>query len=56
MFSLRPEGWVPIQDYKAAVILCKQMKVIALIEATSEEEQVEIMVHWPWDDMDEGKY
>ena len=56
MLGLGPEGWVPTQDYKAAVALCKQMKEAALTEATSEEERAEIMVHWPWDDMDEGKY
>ena len=45
MLGLWPEGWVPTQDYKEAMALCKQM----------EEERAEIMVHWPWDDMDEGK-
>jgi hypothetical protein len=56
MLGLGPEGWVPTQDYKAAVALSKQMKEAALTEATSEEERAEIMGHWPWDDMDEGKY
>jgi len=56
MLGLGPEGWVPTQDYKAAMTLCKQMKEEALTEATSVEERAEIMVHWPWDDMDEGKY
>ncbi|KIY45791.1 hypothetical protein FISHEDRAFT_66846 [Fistulina hepatica ATCC 64428] len=56
MLGLGPEGWVPTQDYKEAVALCKQMKEEALTEATSEAERAEIMVHWPWDDMDEGKY
>ena len=55
MLGLGPEGWVPTQDYEEAVALCKQMKEEALMEATSEEEQAE-MAHWPWDDMDEGKY
>lgn len=32
------------------------MKEEALTEATAEEERAEIMVHWPQDDMDEGKY
>jgi hypothetical protein len=56
MLGLGPEGWVPTQDYKEAVALCKQMKEEALTEAESEEERVEIMMHWPWDDMDEEKY
>lgn len=56
MLGLGPEGWVPTQDYKAAVALCKQVKEAALAEATSEEERAEIMGHWPWDDMDEEKY
>ncbi|KAH9984925.1 hypothetical protein BJV77DRAFT_1062084 [Russula vinacea] len=56
MLGLGPEGWVPTQDYKETVALCKQMKEEALTEATSEEERAEIMVHWPWDDMYEGKY
>ena len=56
MLGLGPEGWVPTQDYKEAVALCKQMKEEALTEAKSEEERAEIMGHWPWDDMDEGKY
>ena len=55
MLGLGPEGWVPTQDYEEAVALCKQMKEEALTEATSEEERAE-MAHWPWDDMDEGKY
>jgi hypothetical protein len=56
MLGLGPEGWVPTQDYKETVALCKQMKEEALTEATSEEERAEIMVHWPWDDMCEAKY
>ncbi|KAJ7221939.1 kinase-like domain-containing protein [Mycena rebaudengoi] len=56
ILDLGPEGWVPTQDYKEAVALCKRMKEEALTEATSEEERAEIMAHWPWDDMDEGKY
>ena len=55
ILGLGPEGWVPTQDYEEAVALCKQMKEEALMEATSEEERAE-MAHWPWDDMDEGKY
>ena len=53
---LGPEGWVPTQHYEEAVALCKQMKEEALTEARSEGEHAEIMTHWPWDDMDEGKY
>jgi len=49
-------GWVPTQHYEEAVALCNQTKEEALTEATSEEERAEIMAHWPWDDMDEGKY
>ena len=56
MLGLGPEGWVPTQHYEEAVALCKQTKEEALTEATSEEERAEIMAHWPWDDMDEGKY
>jgi len=56
MFGLGPEGWVPTQDYEETVALCKQMKEEALTEAESEEERAEILGHWPWDDMDEGKY
>ena len=56
MLGLGPEGWVPPQDYEEAVALCKQMKEEALMEAKSEEERAEILGHWPWDDMDEGKY
>ncbi|KAL5522368.1 hypothetical protein ACEPAG_8384 [Sanghuangporus baumii] len=56
MLGLGPEGWVPAQYYEEAVGLCKQMKEEALTEATSEEERAEIIAHWPWDDMDEGKY
>jgi hypothetical protein len=56
MLGLGPEGWVPTQHYEEAVALCRQMKEEALTEATSEEERAEIMAHWPWDDMDEGKY
>jgi hypothetical protein len=51
-----PEGWVPTQDYEATVALCKQIKEAVLTEVTSEEDRAEIMAHWPWDDMDEGKY
>jgi hypothetical protein len=51
-----PEGWVPTQDYEAAVALCKQIKEAALTEVTSEEDRAEILAHWPWDDTDEGKY
>lgn len=56
MLGLGPEGCMPTQDYKVAMAFCKQMKEAALTEAMLEEERVEIMVHWPWDDMDEGKY
>ncbi|KAL5523379.1 hypothetical protein ACEPAF_1646 [Sanghuangporus sanghuang] len=56
MLGLGPEGWVPTQHYEEAVALCKQMKEEALTEVTSEEDRAEIMAHWPWDDMDEGKY
>ena len=56
MLGLGPEGWVPTQDYEEAIALCKQMKEESLTEATTEEERAEIMVHRPWDDMDEGKY
>ena len=56
MLGLGPEGWVPTQHYEEAVALSKQMKEAALAEARSAEERAEIMGHWPWDDMDEGKY
>ncbi|KAF9804662.1 hypothetical protein IEO21_09299 [Rhodonia placenta] len=55
IFGLQPDGWVPAQDYEEAVALCTQAKEEALAEATSEEERAEIMAHWPWDDMGEGK-
>ena len=51
LLGLGPEGWVPAQHYEEAVALSKQMK-----EAALAEERAEIMGHWPWDDMDEGKY
>ncbi|KAH7884287.1 protein kinase subdomain-containing protein PKL/CAK/Fmp29 [Phlebopus sp. FC_14] len=51
MLGLGPEGWVPTQHYEEAVALSKQMKEKGLAE-----ERAEIMGHWPWDDMDEGKY
>ena len=47
---------MPTQHYEEAVALSKQMKEAALVEARSAEERAEIMGHWPWDDMDEGKY
>ena len=56
MLGLGPEGWVPTQYYEEAVALSKRMKEEGLAEAASEEERAEIMTHWPWDDMDEGKY
>ena len=56
MLGLGPEGWVPTQDYKEAMARCKRMKEEALTGATSEEDRAEIMEHWPWDNMDEGKY
>jgi hypothetical protein len=56
MFGLGPEGWVPASDYESAVALCKEAKEEGLMEALSEEERAEILGHWPWDDMDEGKY
>ena len=56
MLGLGPEGWVPTQHYEEAVALSKQMKEAVLAEARSAEERAEIMGHWPWDDMDEGKY
>jgi len=57
-FLVGSEGWVPTQHYRdeEAVALSKQMKEAALVEARSAEERAEIMGHWPWDDMDEGKY
>jgi hypothetical protein len=57
MLGLGPEGWIPTtQDYEQTVAFCKQMKEEALMEATTEEERAETMVHWPWDDMNEEKY
>ncbi|TFK46517.1 protein kinase subdomain-containing protein PKL/CAK/Fmp29 [Heliocybe sulcata] len=56
LLGLAPEGWMPIEESEAKVALCKQMKEIAVIEAMPEEERVELMGHWPWDDMDEGKH
>lgn len=56
ILGLGTEGWVPTQDYEKAVALSKQMKEAALAETTPDEERAEIMAHWPWDDMDEGKY
>ena len=56
LLGLGPEGWVPTQNYEEAVALSKQMKEDGLADVTSEEEQEEIMEHWPWDDMDEGKH
>ena len=47
---------MPTQEDEEAMALCKQMKEGVLTEATTEEERAEITVHWPWDDMDEGKY
>ena len=56
MLGLGPEGWVPAQDCGRAVAFCRQAKEQALVEAESPEDRAEIMGHWPWDDMDEGKY
>ncbi|KAG6328179.1 hypothetical protein ID866_10910 [Astraeus odoratus] len=57
MLELGPEGWVPTTDrYEKAVALSKQMKEEGLADAISESEKVEIMEHWPWDDMDEEAY
>jgi hypothetical protein len=50
------ESRVPTQDYEEASTLCQLMKEHALTEASSAGERAEIMEHWPWDDMDEGKY
>jgi hypothetical protein len=52
------KGRVSTQDYEEALALCdwQQMKEQASTEATSAGERAEIMGHWPWDDMDEGKY
>lgn len=55
-FDLGPEGWVPTQYYEQAVGRCKKLKEKLLKEAESEEDRVEILTHWPWDDMDEEKY
>ena len=54
MLDLGPEGLVPTQEDEEAMALCKRMKEV-LTEATTEEERAEATVHWPWDDMDEGK-
>ena len=54
--GLQPEVWVPNQHYKEAMALSKRMKADALPAATSAEERAEIMGHWLWDSMDEGKY
>ena len=56
MLGLGPEGCVPTQHYQEAVVLCKHVKEEALMGVTSEEERAEVMAHWPWDDMDDGKY
>jgi hypothetical protein len=56
LLGVGPEGWAPTQRYEEAVALCKQLKEDGLTEATSREERVETMDHWPWDDMDKGKY
>lgn len=49
------DGWVSSKDYEEAVACDKQMKEKVLMGAT-EEERVDIMADWPWDDMDEGPY
>ncbi|KAG6888158.1 hypothetical protein C0995_010274 [Termitomyces sp. Mi166 len=56
MIGLGEDGWVSTEDYEDAVALLKKSKEKGLADAQSAEERAEIMGHWPWDDMDEGKY
>lgn len=56
MLGLGLEGWVPTQNYEVVVALCKQMKEVALMEVTLEEEWAEIRMHRPWDNMDKQIY
>ena len=56
MVSCGPEGWVPTEHYEEAMRISRQAKEDTLARARSEEEQAEILAHWPLDDMDEEKY
>ena len=50
------DGWVPTGHYEEAMARSKQVQEGALANCTSDEERAEMMMHWPWDDMDEEKY
>ncbi|KAK7685388.1 hypothetical protein QCA50_011251 [Cerrena zonata] len=56
MIGLGEEGWVSTENYEDVVAFFKARKEEGLADAESEEERVEIMNNWPWDDMDEEKY
>ena len=56
MCGVGEEGWVVNEDYEFAVDFLKKRKEEALVGAESVEEREEIMVHWPWDDVDEEMY
>jgi hypothetical protein len=56
MRGVGEEGWVENEDYESAVAFLKACKEEALEKAQSKRERVEIMTHWPWDDMNEDVY
>lgn len=53
MRSVEEDGWVPVAVYEDAVAFSRRRKEKALEGAQSAEERDEIVVHWPWRDMDE---
>ena len=56
MVGCAEEGWVPVEDYRAATSRNKYVKEKTLALADSEEERAEITEHWVFDDMDEEEY
>jgi hypothetical protein len=51
-----PEGWVPDERYEEAMTHSEQLKEATLAVAESEEERVQMAVHWPLDNMAEEEY
>lgn len=52
---LGEDGSVLPENYDHAMAFMKDNKEEVLAEAKSVEEWENIMNHWPWDDMDEGR-
>ena len=51
-----PEGWVPAERYEEAMTHSEQLKEATLAVAESEEERVQMAVHWPLDNIAEEEY